>query len=536
MAARASGTKEPHPGAGPRTQRAEPAERHAVRVAMPRLARHLALLIALMAALAWNAREQPLVRNGLVYARAAWNVAETGFDPRPVVADSRRSYDKPIGFAWLAAPLVARFGAHDGLRLASFAGAIAWLLAIAGFARAFLPRSAPPWSATALVWLAGFGPLLAYQSWSAHPDGWFAALVVIAMTLTQRMATGSDAGVPLRALALGAVIVIAFLLKNYALVLVPSCALHLALQARSIVREGRSLRLRVAWCGAALAAAGGFVVAARFGWNPLARMEGEGGGADQYAFAEIGSIGWKTLAQLGLALALQFNVALLAWTKRAAWSREAVLAGAAYGLPYVIGLLPFPTAFYNMRYFLPLFPLAALLAVNGAATWRPRPRLAAGIAFLALNGALTLLFNVPALFDRARPLLPDTKVAWLAGGPPLALLDNLRMEQHRDQAAWLATIDREVEPGGTLYLLDVGYYRDAQHHVFERDRFIRDDIATRYASRRDWQPSERRFWVWSYGAPPLEALQALGTVTPLGQRLFRIDAPLAEEHHAAPPR
>src|SRR6185436_18994764 len=95
---------------------------------------HVGLLALLLVALLAVDRRQPLVRNGLVYARAAWNVADAGFDPRPVVADSRLSYDKPIGFAWLAAPLVARLGAHDGLRLASLLGTIAYLLATLYFA------------------------------------------------------------------------------------------------------------------------------------------------------------------------------------------------------------------------------------------------------------------------------------------------------------------------------------------------------------------------------------------------------------------
>jgi hypothetical protein len=130
---------------------------------------------------------------------------------------------------------------------------------------------------------------------------------------------------------------------------------------------------------------------------------------------------------------------------------------------------------------------------------------------------------VPALFDRVRPRLPDTRVTWLANGPPLALLDNLRMEQHRDQAAWLRTVDRHVEPGAVLYLLDVNYYRDAQQHVFERDGFIRSDIATRYVSRRDFRPEEATFYVYSFAAPP-PPLEKFGRVTPLGNRVFRVES------------
>jgi len=488
---------------------------------MRRLALHLAVLAALLVAAFLVGRGQPLVRNGLVYASAAQHVVEAGFDPRPVVADSRLSYDKPIGFAWLAAPWVAWLGGHDGLRVVSLAGTLAYLAASLFLALTFVQRSG---GEVGLLWLACFGPLVLYQAWSAHPDSWFAALFTVAVALTQRLAVGDDRAVPRRSIALCVVLLLAFLLKNYALILVPSCALHLALHVRAMRREGRSVARRVAWSGGALAIVAAFVVAARLGWNPLSRLEGEGGGADQYAFAQIGSIWWKTLAQCGLAIALQLHVALPLLARRDAWRGGMAGALLTFGAVYVAGLLPFPTAFYNMRYFMPLFPLLAAAIVNGAERLAPRARVATTAAFVALNGATALLFNVPALFDRARPWLPDTKVEWLAGGPSLALLDNLRMELHRDQAAWLDAANREVEPGGVLYLLDVVYYRDAQQHVFERDRFLRRDLVTRYVSRRDFAPTEARFWVWSYPSqPPLELLASLGRVTPLGNRLFRVE-------------
>jgi hypothetical protein len=291
-----------------------------------------------------------------------------------------------------------------------------------------------------------------------------------------------------------------------------------------MARAGRSLARRAAWAGGALAIAGAFVLAARLGKNPLSRLEGEGGGADQYAFAEIGSIWWKTLAQLGLALALQLHVTLLAALRRSSLARDVVTPCCCFGLPYVAGLLPFPTAFYNMRYFLPLFPLAALAIVRGAATMKPALRTAGAIAFFGINAATTAIFNAPALFDAVRPSLPDTKVEWLANGPPLALLDNLRMEQHRDQAAWLRAIDQNAEPGAVLYMLDVVYYRDAQQQVFERDGFLRPDLVIRYVSRRDFHPTESRFYVYSFPAtsPPLSPF---GQVTELGPHVFRVDAP-----------
>jgi hypothetical protein len=80
-----------------------------------------------------------------------------------------------------------------------------------------------------------------------------------------------------------------------------------------------------------------------------------------------------------------------------------------------------------------------------------------------------------------------------------------------------------VPAGAALYMLDVVYYRDAQQGVYERDGRIRPDIAVRYASRRDFHPTDRSFYVWCYlGRPP--ALEELGKVTDLGRALYRVDA------------
>src|SRR6478735_6051434 len=119
-------------------------------------------------------RGQPLVRNGFVYARAAENVIAHRYDPRPVVADSKLSYDKPIGFAWITAPFVALFGNHVGLMIVSLFGVIAYLFAVWRFTLAFDPFGLSDRERAWVLVLAGLSPIVVYQSWSAHPDGLFA--------------------------------------------------------------------------------------------------------------------------------------------------------------------------------------------------------------------------------------------------------------------------------------------------------------------------------------------------------------------------
>src|SRR5262245_17245641 len=173
----------------------------------------LALALIALGALATLAnRGLPLVRNSLVYARASERVAEHGFDPRPVVADSKLSYDKPILYAWVSAPFVSWLGNHDGLRLTSFLTTAAYVLALLHFARSFRALL-PPGGATWLLWLAAFGPCVVYQFWSAHPDGWFAALCVVAWSLTHRLVAEPEGDPRPRVLALGVVLLLAVLLK-----------------------------------------------------------------------------------------------------------------------------------------------------------------------------------------------------------------------------------------------------------------------------------------------------------------------------------
>jgi len=59
----------------------------------------LLLLLVVGGAFTLSNRALPLVRNSLAYARASEHVIEHGYDARPVVADSKLSYDKPILYA-----------------------------------------------------------------------------------------------------------------------------------------------------------------------------------------------------------------------------------------------------------------------------------------------------------------------------------------------------------------------------------------------------------------------------------------------------
>jgi hypothetical protein len=466
-------------------------------------------------------RKLPLVRNSLVYARACEHVIEHGYDPRPVVADSQLSYDKPILYSWLSAPVVAKLGSHDGLRLTSWLGTIAYLASVLVLARAFRSRL-PQGRESALLWLSALGPCVFYQFWSAHPDTWFAALAILCWAITQQIVSEPGVHVVRRMVLLGAVIYVAVLLKNYGLILGISCPLYLLWHLRALRSAPGGLR-RVLVSGVAVfGVLGVLVLLARFGHNPFSRLEGEGGGVGQYGTGSYWLSAKGTLLQLGLALLLQFQVALLFLFRRRAWGRAMIAPLVCFGLVDVTGLTAFPTTFYNMRYFVPLFPLLAIALVRGAGACSSRVRNTIAIVHGVIGVALIVIFNVEPAHRLAEPAIPRLEVTWI--GPRLSLFDNLRMPLHREQAALLDHINREVAAGSILYMMDVVYYGDAQHGVYEKAGFLRPDIATRYVSRRGFAPEETTFYVWSFlGRPP--DLTAFGEVEDLGRSLYRVQRP-----------
>jgi hypothetical protein len=487
----------------------------------------LVLLIALGAISVLANRTLPLVRNSLVYASASQHVIEHDYDPRPVVADSKLSYDKPILYAWVSAPFVRWLGSHDGLRLTSFLGTVAYLLAALYFARSFrasLPdaseASVPGGSESMLLWLSALGPCVVYQFWSAHPDGWFAALIVLAWALAHRIVVEPDVHGIRRLVALGVVIYVSILLKNYGLILLIACPLYFTWNLRTLRAAREHFRGMLLTAIVIFALIGVLVLLAWTGHHPLSRLEGEGGGVGQYATGELARSLRGTWVQLGLALLIQFQIALVFAFRRAAWTRELIAPLVSLGGTYVAGLMPFPTTFYNMRYFVPLFPLAALVLVRGMSAFAPVMRRALFVAHAVAGIALIVVFNCEPAYRAAEPAIPLLEVNWI--GVPLSLLDNLRMRLHVQQADVLANIDREVPAGATLYMMDVVYYGDAQQGVFERAGRIRSDIAIHYVSRRDLHPSEPTFFVWSFfpARPPLEPF---GRVTDLGQSLYRVE-------------
>jgi hypothetical protein len=465
--------------------------------------------------------DQPLVRNSLVYARAAEHVLANGGNPLPVVADSLLSYDKPMGFAWSSAPLVAAFGTHLGLMLASALGVLALLAATAQLLRTVRPGPEHETLRARALLFGTLSPLVVYQTWSAHPDALEAALQLAALTQALRLVNEPDVAPRRRALWLFLLLEGGVLLKNYGLVMLVVLPLVLGLLAVRTWRTGG----RVAITGMVLAwlTVAGLAALAFADLNPLARVAGEGGGAGQYGRGELLASASGCLVALALALGLSVQVAL-PFTVRGLTRVNGAWALLGFAAIHTAGLLPFANAYYNLRYFLPVLPIAGLLAAAGLDRAPRALQHAATITFVAFAVATITVFNFAPAYEVVQPSLP----AWRWRGDTMpSLWDNLRLPLHLEQRRWLADLAAATPPGATVFLVDFTYYRDAQHGVYERAGKIRSDLTTRYVTRRGLQANareatEREFWV-CFGHSPDEALlERFGEVTEPRPGIFRV--------------
>ncbi len=461
-------------------------------------------------------RREPFVRNDLVYASAAEHVIEHHFDPLPVVADSKLSHDKPIGFAWAGSPLVAVFGTHDGLRILSVLGTIFFLWAAMRFVRVLDPFAFDDRRRAATLVVVGLNPIVLYQFWSAHPDSWFGGLVLSIWTRSVQLVREPSEKPIARSIALALLAVVALVVKNYALILLANVPLFVLLNRREW-KSKAPMRMLTALAGALAVVA----LVVWTGWtksNPLVRLEGEGGGVGQYGKGDLWISAGGMALQFVICFAVNLHAAIAFWFVRPTWRwSSAVLA---FGAPFVLGLMAFPTSYYNMRYLLPLLPLGALLAVQGWSSASASIQRIATPLWLAIAIVLVAIFEIAPLNALAEPAIP----VWIftPGYGQQGLLDNLRMPLHRVRAAELERIDAEVEPNAKLYLVDCRYYDDAMQHVYERAGFIRSDIQTEYVGARDMHPEEPRFYAWVFYADP-RSLERFGTMTELGPKLYRVD-------------
>jgi hypothetical protein len=471
----------------------------------------------------------PISRNALCYAKAALGIIQHHYNAVPIAHDFGWTSGKPIFFPWFAAPFVRALGVNVGMVAASFVGTVLFIWVMSLSIQRLITRSGldPSVAPLALVLSVG-NPLVLYQFWSAYPDTLVAALVLMAMLLTDTIATEPQHDTRWHIVALGAVIYVAIHAKLYGAILGLTCPIYLfmhgkALLTRSTHRASKLAVFAVVFGGLALT-----LLLAKLDMNPildLAPEEPMAGGYSQYVrglFNPSSGLLYASLDMMRFALLINFHVALLFLLTRDAWQSWRP-APTVFIAIYMLGLITFGGTSYNMRYFLPAFPFVGLALAAGAMTV---PRLRRNIV-LTLYGVaavtLVLNFNLAPAQHALRPLMERVLPAKTG---MFGVLDNLRLAKQLQIRQEIEAINASVPPGETLYWVS-NYYKTATHGVAEH-LGMKSSMDVQYKlSPEQIPPSRSAVFVAGYTADgpmvKLRKIPAWATPQPVGYGLFRFD-------------
>lgn len=470
----------------------------------------------------------PIVRNSLVYANVSLNIIEHGFNPLPVIADTNLSFGKPMAFSFLSAPFVSALGVNIGLKTTSFLGA-AFFLCTAYFFFVRLNRRIGIEARFIPLELAllFFNPLVFYQFWSAYPDGLFAGEVLLAFVLTDVIVIEHKRDTRPLILLLGIVIYAAILTKYYGMILCIACPAYIFLHSRLFFKQSSYVVSKSALLAGVFYGLGAVIVLAMQGRNPTLNFAADmriGGGYSEYMSALTNmSLGMMSNALITLifALVLNFNFILFFSLKRYG-NPKRYAAPVCFGGLFLLGLLPFPATYYNMRLFLPLFPFVVVVLANGIQVMN-KGALRKGllIAYVSVTGFLILNYNVGPLYEALLPL--NEKIEQVVNKD--LRLDNLRINQHLELLKKIDQINRVIGPGDRLYWVSA-YYGTATQGVIER-LGIRSDIEVQYIRKRNSPiTTEKTAYITEYRCPwfrfVLRRLSGRFTVSFLGEGTFRL--------------
>ncbi len=472
---------------------------------------------------------QPIYRNGFIYAAGADIVIEHGFNFSTIVTDELLSFEKPFGFSFLSVPFVLIFGVNIGVKAASFFSALFFLWVAffffkrinrrMGIGAQFIPLE---------LGLLFFNPLIIYQFWSAYPDILFAGEILLAYVLTDRIVSEHNKQQVGTILVLGLVIYASILTKLYGLILGIACPVYFILHWRSSFQPFSEHKKKIALLIGVFAVLGVLVVLAKFGLNPMLKnfsvghkefMRGMNNPHVEFFYAMNAFI---------LALVLNFHCALFFLFQRGSklWLPRA--SSCFVGIIIAL-LLPFGRdVSNNMRYFIPIFPFMVVMIVQGLRNVQNNA-LRRGILFIYISVAalLTFNYNVQAVYEVLLPF--NEKIDKSVFGEQRRF-DNLRMKKHLEIAKQITRINQVIEPGGDLYWLSK-YYETSTHRVIKH-LGIRPDIKMHYLLSPTALP-EKTVYIARYFAPFRRwerRLKKRFAVTSLGSKTYRL-VPLVKITH-----
>ena len=379
-------------------------------------------------------------------------------------------------------------GLNVGLKLAScFATALFILAMIAFFQRFNASFNLREEDLPLELVVACFNPLVIVQFWSAYSDSAFGASFLVSFVLLDKLLKDRVSKVA-TALAYTLTVMLAVFTRPAGLVLYPLHLLYGLWHRRQIVeiarRDSRRFFLLVA--SAALLAA--WVGLGKLGHNPLLNINK---GEYDIPVAYLSSVN----GMIAL-LVLTFGVLLVVAAPRIAVTRESAPLFAVLAA-YMHIFMVFHASIFNLRFFIPVFPLMALVIVSALRSVKRKRLVAACVATYALmNGATIFAFNDTVAY-RFFTRISTHRI-------PVGAEAVLRQAFLRE--AWIAA---RVRSPWVVELLDVPderrsrsylvtpYYEGVAQGIYQGSGLLRPDIQIHYAKRlEDLGPLPEDAWIF----------------------------------------
>lgn len=444
----------------------------------------------------------PLLRNALLYAQIHENLTSNGMKLWEVCDDSTLVFNKPCGFAVIAAPFAALLGANAGLKVASFVGTALFVLSVLGFFRRFNPRfGLAPRVIPFQLLITAANPLVFYQFWSAYPDPFFMAGFLYSLVLLDRM-VHDRVGAGVVAAYLGT-FVGCMMVKHWTVMFFPLHALYLYWHRREVAARLRDRPATMGLLAVALSLAATFVLAGKLGLNPLLNLvsnEGQLVSAVPYA---------TNVTQVAVFLAVSLGVLLVLL--------PLVRVGAEDGALFAVALLythlftVYHGSEHNARYYIPVLPfLATYLAAAHQRLSRLWLRRGLVAGFAVTTAVLVLASNERTVYRQVAARLP---AGWIG---EFGYFDCYRMGVHLEAAADIQAINQQL-PGGARLSYVTSYYGTGGFGVYERSGLFRQDLRISYLRSIADDPNPR----YVYFQPPQTPDPDEGMVR-ITRRVYRV--------------
>jgi len=410
-------------------------------------------------------RDIPIIRNSAVYASIIDRMQENSH----TFNASFDAYNKPLGFAYLSLPWVKLWGRNTGLQFSGFLCAALWVVSLVPFYRRFCKvfkaeeRNLPYY-----ILLACFNPLVLYQFMSAYPDLLFGLSFLWGMYFLDRFLSEDVKWYD--GILLGMSCLFSVWVKHNGFIFLPLIVLFAIVRWRTVGWLYRCRRKEFFFGVVSLALFLIIVGLAQAGYhfdlfNLSANKRNYGRGSDHLKIIKHNARYFWVYLILSFSVLTPFIVPLKNWRKNKEWYLAVLI--------FLASLLYYKGTNYNLRYYLTLAPVFALLIVANAQHFPRMVQTLFLFLFVVVNSYTSIYYNSLAANEIAKNMIA------------LPQYDNLRLVaqqgQIRRSISLVNTIQKEHNYSHLFFLSN--YYHTALWYAWEKDGFFADDVKVIYADK-----------------------------------------------------